>query len=124
LYHIKTGGNLMEATGGKFLVIATDTLGREEEIGGILMRNFFSSLLEYGRKPQGIFLLNSGVRLATTNPETIPLLQRLVEAGVRLLVCTTCLKYFGLEDQLQVGEKSGMMSMIDESFSSESLFIG
>lgn len=89
------------------LIIATDTLGKEETLGRILMKGFFESMLAYNLTPSRIFFMNQGVRLTTQDEEIILLLRDLEKRGVEIFTCGTCLKYFNLEDKLQVGKRGG-----------------
>lgn len=85
------------------LVIGTDTMGKEAELGKILMKGFFETIKVSRELPHTIFFLNAGVKLTTTNEETVPVLKSLEEMGVEIFSCGTCLKYYGLEDAMKVG---------------------
>lgn len=88
---------------GLLMIIGTDTLGKEEEIGRILMKGFLETLKVTRELPDMMFFLNAGVKLTTENPETIEILKEIEEMGVEIFSCGTCLKYYGLEDSLKVG---------------------
>lgn len=85
------------------LVIATDTFGKEEELGKILVKPFFETLKVTKELPHTIFFMNSGVKLTTENEEIIPLLKEIEALGVEIYSCGTCLKYYNLESELKVG---------------------
>ncbi|MCS7278745.1 MAG: sulfurtransferase-like selenium metabolism protein YedF [Thermodesulfobacteriaceae bacterium] len=89
------------------LIIANDTLGKEEIIGRTLMKGFFESMLAHNLIPDRIFFMNRGVKLTTEEEELIPLIKELEKRGVEIFTCGTCLKYFNLEDKLQVGKRGG-----------------
>jgi selenium metabolism protein YedF len=95
-----------------FLVVSSDVLGKEEELGGILIRSFFESMRATGDYPHIIFFVNAGVKLTTLNAEVIPILKVLEEKGVEMLSCLTCLKYYGLEAQLKVGAPGSMVQPV------------
>jgi selenium metabolism protein YedF len=95
-----------------FLVVSSDVLGKEEELGEILIRSFFESMRATGDYPHIIFFLNAGVKLTTLNAEVIPVLQELEAKGVEMLSCLTCLKYYGLEAQLKVGAPGSMVQPV------------
>jgi intracellular sulfur oxidation DsrE/DsrF family protein len=59
-----------------------------------------------------VVLLNSGVKLAVGGSEVLPGLQALEQAGVRLLVCGTCLTHFQLLEAKQVGETTNMLDIV------------
>ncbi|MDY0087157.1 MAG: sulfurtransferase-like selenium metabolism protein YedF [Coriobacteriia bacterium] len=93
----------------KRVVITTDTLGRgDARLGHVLMRNFCYSLARNADKPAAVMLMNEGVRLACSDSEVLDDLRLLVESGVTLKVCGTCLDYLKLTQALQVGEVGTM----------------
>ena len=90
-----------------FLVIATETMGKDETLGRTLMKGFFETMKVYREVPHTIFFMNTGVKLTTTNDETIPLLKEIEEMGVEIFSCGTCLDYFNLTSELKVGFRGG-----------------
>jgi selenium metabolism protein YedF len=97
-----SGGNETEKK-EILMIISTDTLGKEEEIGRTLMKGFLETIKVTKELPDMIFFLNAGVRLTTINEETIPLLKEIEKMGVEIYSCGTCLKYYNLESELKVG---------------------
>ncbi len=87
------------------LVVGTDSMGKEEELGRILMKGYFETVKAYKQLPHTIFFLNAGVKLTTTNDETISLLKDIEALGVEIYSCGTCLKHYNLESQLHVGRR-------------------
>lgn len=87
------------------LIIATDTFGKEEELGKMLVKPFFETLKVTKELPHTIFFMNSGVKLTTVNEEIIPLLKEIESMGVEIYSCGTCLKYYNLESELKVGHR-------------------
>lgn len=85
------------------MIIGTDTLGKEEDIGRVLMKGFLETLKVTKELPDMMFFLNAGVKLTTVNHETIELLKEIESMGVEIYSCGTCLKHYGLEDSLKVG---------------------
>ncbi|MEW6162418.1 MAG: sulfurtransferase-like selenium metabolism protein YedF [Nitrospirota bacterium] len=85
------------------LIIATDTMGKEEGLGKILMKAFFETIKAYKELPHTIFFLNTGVKLTTLDEEMIPVLKEIEAMGVEIFSCGTCLKYYNLESELKVG---------------------
>lgn len=86
------------------LVIASDTVGRgNDELGSVLMRAFTHTLLEVKPQPNMIIFMNNGVKLAVKDSLVLEDLQELSDNGIEILVCGTCLNYFGLTDSLAVG---------------------
>jgi selenium metabolism protein YedF len=104
----------------KVFLIQSEGLGRgDEQLGSMLMANFFRLLGENEHKPASIVFWNTGVRLACEGSPVLERLKRLEEQGVELLACTTCLEYFELADKLAVGKPTNMMKSIQAMLSSD-----
>ena len=58
--------------------------------------------------PSALCFYTEGVRLVTEGSPVIERLRALEEKGVRLIVCSTCLNYFGLVDKVKIGIVGGM----------------
>lgn len=100
---------------GKVVIIESDRMGREnDELGRILMRNFLYSLARAGVKPRMVFLVNNGVKLACEGSESIDDLFLLVEDGVPVYACGTCLDYLGLKELLKVGGVGTMADLVTQ----------
>ncbi|MEC9490397.1 MAG: sulfurtransferase-like selenium metabolism protein YedF [Halanaerobiales bacterium] len=105
---------------GKVYLIASDKLGEgEEDLGKILIKGFLSTLLEIKPLPEKIIFLNSGVKMAVLEKDVTATLEQLETAGVEILICGTCLDYYELSDQLEVGEVSNMYEIVDSINSSD-----
>ncbi len=94
-----------EAKKDLLIVVGTDTMGKEEELGKILMKGYFETMKTYKQIPDAIFFLNAGVKLTTTNADICPILKEIETIGVEIYSCGTCLKHYGLEAQLKVGHR-------------------
>ncbi len=111
----------------KIVLIGSRTLGRgDDQIGAVIMTNFLRFLAELEPKPKALILWNTGVKLAADDGErTVEKLQaqehlrQLQEQGVEILVCQTCLDYFGLRDKVVVGKISGMKHFVSLLMSGE-----
>jgi selenium metabolism protein YedF len=102
------------AGGRLVLVIASDTVGSgSDELGGILMRAFMPTLLEIEPRPDTIILMNNGVKLVVSDSPVLEDLQALVDEGVEILVCGTCLNYFDLTDKVAAGEISNAYTIAE-----------
>ncbi len=99
---------------GKAMVIGSDSLGSPDRtLGQILMGNFLRLLGERDDLPSYIILWNGGVLLAVEGSDKVDHLKRLVERGVKVVSCRTCVEYFDLEGKIGVGEIDGMARIID-----------
>lgn len=99
---------------GKTLVfITTETLGRGDDgLGAKLMGNFLGTLPELGKKLWRIVLVNGGVKLTAQEGKALDSLKALEASGVSILVCGTCLEFYGLLDAKQVGETTNMLDIV------------
>jgi intracellular sulfur oxidation DsrE/DsrF family protein len=93
-------------------VIASSAFGDQKELGGNLMRSFFSALAESEEKPRQIVFTNMGIFFTTEGSEVLSSLQSLAEAGVDIRSCDTALEYLGLREKLRVGEPITMPEMV------------
>jgi selenium metabolism protein YedF len=91
------------------IFISSDEIGGgDPELGRTLMKLFLYSSAESETPPDAMVFMNAGVHLVTENEETVSHISRLVERGSEVLVCGTCLDYYGLTDRLKVGRVSNM----------------
>ncbi len=95
------------------IFIPTDVFGSgDDELGRALMKNFISTLKEMGEDLWRIVLVNRGVTLSANGSPVLSDLQALREAGVDIMVCGTCLEYFDLMADKQVGETTNMLDIV------------
>lgn len=84
----------------------------ERELGESLAKMFFYTLAESADRPKYILLMNNGVKLACGDNQTIEHLQKLIDEGSEVLVCGTCLNYYGISDDLKAGSVSNMYDIV------------
>lgn len=98
----------------KILVFLTsDTLGQgDDTLGSRLMGNFLNTLPELGDTLWRIIMVNGAVKLATATNPAIEALKKLESSGVSILVCGTCLEFFKLMDQKEVGQVTNMLDVV------------
>ena len=104
-----------EASNASVVFISSDQIGTgDPELGAILMKMALYTLSESETAPSSLLFMNSGVKLATTESlETAEHVRTLQVRGTEVLVCGTCLNFYGLTDQLQVGEISNMYDILE-----------
>lgn len=108
------GGPSAPAGGPLVLTVPEDIMGRgERELGTVLVRAFFHTLLEVRPRPDVIIFFNTGVRLVVEGSPVLEDLQALAEQGVQILACGTCLGYFDLKDKVAVGTVSNMYAIAE-----------
>lgn len=78
-----------------------------------LATKFLGLLLESDILPSKILFYTDGVRLACTGSPVLGELQKIQQRGVELILCSTCLAYLRLTDQVEVGIVGGMPDIIE-----------
>lgn len=106
----QTPGDVRPATA---VLVTSDHIGAEPELGRILMRAFLGALGKAPRLPAKLLFLNRGVHLTTEGSEVLDVLRELHAAGVEVLSCGTCLEFFGRRDSLAVGRVSNMYETVE-----------
>lgn len=96
-----------------FMVISSDVMGKEEEIGKKVITNFFETVKATKEHPHTIFFLNAGVKLTTVNEEMIGILKDIESMGTEIYSCGTCLQHYGLEDQVKVGNRGASTQVVE-----------
>ncbi|MDY0189812.1 MAG: sulfurtransferase-like selenium metabolism protein YedF [Desulfuromonas sp.] len=116
----KTAPTAEEATptaqisGDTILYIASNCMGKgSDELGDVLMRNFIFTLAQCQERPSTILFVNSGVKLTCAGSAVLEPLQLLADAGVTICSCGLCLEFFGLQEQLQLGQVSNMLETVE-----------
>jgi len=87
------------------LIIGSDSLGKDEDLGKKLVKGFFDTMKVYKQLPHTMFFLNAGVKLTTVNEEIVAVLKEIADLGVEIYSCGTCLKHYNLESELKVGKR-------------------
>ena len=92
----------------------TNAIGtNESELGGNLAKMAIFTLSESERVPSYVLFMNEGVKLpAGDEPQIVENLNTLIEKGTQVLVCGTCLNFYGIKDDLKVGTVSNMYDIL------------
>lgn len=83
------------------------------DLQGKLAQKFLTLINESGMLPAKILFYTDGVKLACNGSPIIDLLKQLESKGVELVLCKTCLDYFGLGECIEVGIVGGMPDIIE-----------
>ena len=103
---------------GRVVVLSADTMGTgDEKLGKKLMKAFIFALTSQDEIPAKVICYNSGARLTTVDADTIKDLKTLEAAGTTVMTCGTCLDFYGLKEQLQVGIVSNMYDIVEAQMS-------
>jgi hypothetical protein len=91
------------------LLVVNDGMGHAEpELGRKVFVKYLELLLANETPPGVIAFYTRGVLLATEGSPAVEPLGALERRGVRLVVCKTCVDWFGVADKLRVGIVGGM----------------
>jgi intracellular sulfur oxidation DsrE/DsrF family protein len=83
-----------------------------QELKDKLTSTFLRLLLESGDLPRAICFYTDGVKLTCEGSPVLAELAALEGRGVRLVICSTCLGYFGLTENVRVGVVGGMPDIL------------
>ena len=102
-------------TGNGYAVfVGKDVVGAgDRELGYNLMKMALYTLAQGDSVPAHVLFMNDGVKLpAGEEQQVIDSLMTLIEKGSIVLVCGTCLNYYGIADRLKVGTVSNMYDIM------------
>lgn len=85
----------------------------ESELQIRLLDTYLRLMMQGSTLPAAICFYTDGVKLVVEESAVLERLAQLEERGVRLIVCSTCLNYFGLTDKVRVGIVGGMPDIIE-----------
>jgi hypothetical protein len=78
-----------------------------------LAAKYFELLMQNTNLPSAICFYTEGVKLAVKGSPVIEQLKALEAKGVRLILCSTCLDFYGIAGDVQVGIVGGMSDIIE-----------
>lgn len=94
--------------------IASDCVGQgDPELGKILMRSFFKTVLDTTPLPAKILFINRGIFLTTKDSPVLNTIQELSKKGVTILSCGTCLDFYKRKELLEVGVVTNMFEIVE-----------
>lgn len=83
------------------------------ELQTVLAGKFLSLIQDAGTLPAKVLFYTDGVKLACEGSPVLDSLRGLESKGVELLLCKTCLDYFGVIDRVAVGIVGGLPDIIE-----------
>ncbi|MPQ44189.1 sulfurtransferase-like selenium metabolism protein YedF [Clostridium tarantellae] len=96
------------------LLISSDLLGDGDvNLGEILMKGYIYTLSESDIIPEKLVFINSGVKLTVKGSSVLESLNKLIDRGVEILCCGTCLDFYGIKDGLEVGNITNMYTIVE-----------
>ncbi len=84
----------------------------DQELGLILISNYLKLSLSNDQLPKIITFYNSGVKLTCEGSPVIETLREMEKAGVKMIICKTCLNFYKLENKVEVGIQGTMQDII------------
>ena len=95
------------------ILINNDGMGAAEEaLRHKLLKVYLTMLQDNSLYPGAICFYAGGVKLVVEGSPVLDLLKSLESNGVRLIICITCLQYYGLTDKVKVGIVGGMSDIL------------
>ena len=96
------------------LLITRNGMGEAEPaLQQKLIQTYLKLLDENDVHPAVICFYTEGVRLVIEGSPVLDALKSLESKGVRLVLCSTCLNYYNLLEQVRVGVVGGMTDILE-----------
>ena len=84
-----------------------------------LIDKYLGLLLESNSLPAAICFYAEGVKLTVEGSPVLERLREIESRGTHLIVCSTCVDYFGLRENVRAGVVGGMPDIIDAQLRAE-----
>lgn len=96
------------------ILVTRNGMGEADPALQIKLINIYFTLLDENNiLPAAICFYTDGVRLVVDGSPVLEPLKSLEAKGVRLILCSTCLNFYNLVDQVRVGIVGGMTDIIE-----------
>lgn len=96
------------------VIVTNNGMGHgPEDLQLILIGKYLQLLNQSGELPAIMCFYTEGVKLVTDGSPVLDQLNTLEKKGVRLVVCSTCLNYFGLVDKVKAGIAGSMADILE-----------
>jgi intracellular sulfur oxidation DsrE/DsrF family protein len=100
--------------------IPNNGMGKADpELQRTLIGKYLELLNQHAELPNAICFFTEGVKLVVEGSPVLEQLHALETKGVRLIVCSTCLNYFGLQDKVKAGIVGGMGDILEAQLKAE-----
>ncbi len=98
---------------GSVIVFSSNKMGSgDDDLGAILMKAFIHTILSLETTPSKLIFYNSGVLLTAEGSGVIDDLEALLEKGVEILICGTCVNFYNIGDKVKTGVLSNMYDIL------------
>lgn len=106
--------NIQQGETGPLILVTSNGMGDgPADLQQKLIFNYFTLLNQSNLLPGAICFYTEGVKLCIEGSPVLDVLASLEKKGVRLILCSTCLDYFNLKEQVRVGIIGGMSDIIE-----------
>ena len=96
------------------LLITAEGMGSADKTLQLkLLDTYLKLMLENVQLPEAICFYTEGVKLVVEGSALLERLAQVEHKGVRLIICSTCLNYYGLTEKVRVGIVGGMPDIIE-----------
>lgn len=113
----KEGGSTAQKKGSTGIMFTSDIIGAESGgLGEVLMKSCLGTLVQAEGAPSVIALMNNAVKMAVSGSSCHDYLCELRDRGSLILVCGTCMKHFGITEDVSVGVISNMFEITEAVF--------
>ncbi|MCB0211333.1 MAG: DsrE family protein [Anaerolineae bacterium] len=110
----------MSAKQATVVMVTRNGMGQaDESLQHKLFQTYLKLLDDSNTLPAVICFYTEGVKLVTTGSPVIAELKALEAKGVHLVICSTCLNTYNLQDQVEVGIVGGMTDIIEAQWRAE-----
>ena len=97
---------------GTVVAIGKQYMGQgDDDLGGVLMKNFIYSLTELDPAPQAVLFFNGGVNLTVEGSASLDDLRVLEDKGTQVSSCGACLDFYKFKEKLAVGNVTNMYAI-------------
>lgn len=102
------------------ILVSNNGMGKSDEALQLtLFGKYIELLMQNGELPAAICFYTDGVKLVCEGSPVIEKLRELEVKGVRLIVCSTCLNYYNLQDKVLTGIVGGMGDILEAQTKAE-----
>lgn len=104
------------------IIVTSKTMGGgDTTLAENLMLAFINTLTQKDNLPDHMWFYGDGAFLTALGSEALEDLESLVNRGVDIKTCGTCVNYYELEEDIKVGEITTMSAFVDLFASSQKL---
>ena len=102
------------------ILVTNNGMGQaDEKLQQLLFGKYLELLVQSERLPAALCFYTDGVKLVCAGSPVLEQLHEIERRGVRLIICSTCLNYFELTDQVRTGIVGGMGDILESQTRAE-----